>query len=127
MSAALLQSGSVVVAISYSGCNLELLQSIEIARRSGADVIGVTASGSPLAELSSVVLSVDVREDTDNYAPIKARIAHLSIIDVLAVGVALRRGPELLKRLDKAARSLKDKFVDIDQPEQDHAILSSRR
>jgi DNA-binding MurR/RpiR family transcriptional regulator len=33
-------------------------------------------------------------QDEDLYAPIKSRMAHLAIIDVLAVGVALSRGPD---------------------------------
>jgi RpiR family carbohydrate utilization transcriptional regulator len=33
-------------------------------------------------------------EDEDFYAPIKSRMAHLAIVDVLAVGVALSRGPD---------------------------------
>ncbi len=34
-------------------------------------------------------------QDEDFYAPIKSRLAPLAIVDVLAVGVALSRGPDL--------------------------------
>ncbi len=40
-----------------------------------------------------------------------SRIAHLAIIDVLAVGVALSRGPGLLARLEKAKQSLRERRV----------------
>jgi RpiR family carbohydrate utilization transcriptional regulator len=40
-----------------------------------------------------------------------SRIAHLVLIDVLAVGVALRRGPVLVQQLEKTKRSLRDKRV----------------
>ena len=48
-------------------------------------VIGMTASNSPLANLSSVVIDVDVPENTDEYMPMSSRIVHLVILDVLAV------------------------------------------
>lgn len=47
-----------------------------------------------LVQLSSVRLSMNSLEDEDFYAQIKSRMAHLAIIDVLAVGVALSWGPD---------------------------------
>ena len=109
--ATLLQSGDVVVAISGTGRTRDLLRSVEFARQAGADVVGITASGSPLAKLSTVALCADVEEDPDIYSPMTSRIAHLAIIDVLAVGVALSRGPGLLARLEKAKQSLRERRV----------------
>jgi RpiR family carbohydrate utilization transcriptional regulator len=40
-----------------------------------------------------------------------SRLAHLSIIDTLAVGLALKRGPDLLQQLERAKRSLREKRV----------------
>jgi RpiR family carbohydrate utilization transcriptional regulator len=56
-------------------------------------------------------LCADVEEDPDVYSPMTSRIAHLAIIDVLAVGVALSRGPGLLARLEKAKQSLRERRV----------------
>jgi RpiR family carbohydrate utilization transcriptional regulator len=74
-------------------------------------VVGITASNSPLAKLSTVALCADVEEDPDVYSPMTSRIAHLAIIDVLAVGVALSRGPGLLAQLEKAKQSLRERRV----------------
>jgi RpiR family carbohydrate utilization transcriptional regulator len=101
MSAAALGPEDVVVAISHTGRTKELLESVRLARQSGATVIGVTHPISPLAELCSIVIGVDVPENTDVYMPTMSRIAHLLVIDSLAVGVALRGGAQMAERLTK--------------------------
>ena len=111
MAATLLQAGDVVVAISNTGRTRDLLRSVEYALHAGASVVAITASGSPLARSSTVALCADVEEDPDIYSPMTSRIAHLAIIDVLAVGVALDRGPELLAQLEKAKQSLRERRV----------------
>jgi len=109
MSAAMLKPGDAVIAISNSGRTLDILRSVEIAREAGADVIGITHSKSPLAKHCSVCLFADTTEDQDLYTPMITRIVHLVIIDTLAVGVALKRGPELIDQLEKMKHSLKEK------------------
>ena len=109
MSASMLKPGDAVIAISNSGRTLDLIRSVEIARDSGADVIGITHSKSPMAKRCSVCLFADTLEDPDLYSPMITRIVHLVIIDVLAVGVALKRGPELIDQLEKMKRNLKEK------------------
>ncbi|NMG76902.1 transcriptional regulator HexR [Aromatoleum diolicum] len=111
MAATLLEEGDVVVAISASGRTPEVIRSCELAREVGAEVIAITASGSPLARIASVVLAADVPEDPDLYAPMTSRIAHLAIIDVLSVSVALASGPELIKRLERTKQTLRDKRI----------------
>ncbi|MCB1920400.1 MAG: SIS domain-containing protein [Candidatus Competibacteraceae bacterium] len=111
MAATLLQSGDVVMAISNTGRTRDVLRSVESALQAGAQVVAITASSSPLARLSTVALCADVEEDPDIYSPMTSRIAHLAIIDVLAVGVALSRRPELLAQLEKAKQSLRERRV----------------
>lgn len=111
MAATLLEEGDVVVAISASGRTPELIRACELARDAGAEVIAITASGSPLSRVANVVLAADVPEDPDVYAPMTSRIAHLAIIDVLSVSVALASGPELIKRLERTKQTLRDKRI----------------
>ena len=111
MAATLLQPGDVVVAISNTGRTRDVLRSVEYALHAGANVVAITASGSPLARSSTVALCADVEEDPDVYSPMTSRIAHLAIIDVLAVGVALSRGPGLLAQLEKAKQSLRERRI----------------
>lgn len=114
MSAAILPPGSVVVAISHTGRSVDLLRSAELALDAGARVISITAFGSPLAEKSTVALYADVSEDTDMFTPMISRIAHLTINDILAVGVALRRGPALTELLERTKRNLAEKRLQED-------------
>lgn len=107
MSAVACNTGDVVVIISYTGRTKDLVDIATLARAAGASVIGITAPGSPLAEQCSIVLSVEVPEDTDVYMPMTSRIVHLTVIDVLATGVTLKRGPDFLGHLKKIKDSLK--------------------
>ncbi|HEX9139446.1 MAG TPA: transcriptional regulator HexR [Steroidobacteraceae bacterium] len=111
MAATMLKPGDVVVAFSASGRTTDLLSSVDLARESGADVIGITALGAPLAARCTVAIEVVVDEDTDIYTPMTTRLVQLAIVDVLAVGVALRQGPQLLARLQRAKQSLHNKRV----------------
>ncbi|MAC45742.1 MAG: transcriptional regulator [Oceanospirillum sp.] len=106
MSAVTLTDTDVVVAISQTGRTKALLQSIQLVREAGANVIALCPSGSPLAELATIPLYIDVPEDTEIYTPMTSRIAHLVVIDVLAVGVAKMRGPKLAEHLKAVKRSL---------------------
>jgi RpiR family carbohydrate utilization transcriptional regulator len=111
MAATMLRPGDVVLAFSASGRTVDLISSVDLARESGADVIGITALGAPLAERCSVALELLIDEDTDIYTPMTTRLAQLTVIDTLVVGVALRQGPELLTRLQRARESLRSKRV----------------
>ena len=107
MSAASLNRGDVVFAISYTGRTKATIESAKIAKESGATVIGLTKEGSPLAEFCSIVLGVETIEDTEVYTPTVSRLVHLVIVDILATGVTLRRGPEFMEHLKKVKATLK--------------------
>jgi len=111
MAATVLKRGDAVIAISASGRTTDMLGSVEIALESGAEVIAITAGDSPLSRLATVTLYADVPEDPEIYAPMISRLAHLAIIDVLSVGVALALGPALVKRLERAKQTLRDKRI----------------
>jgi len=111
MSAAALGQGDVVVAISHTGRTRELLESAEVARRSSTTIIAITSAGSPLAALADVTIAVNVPEDTDLYTPMTSRMAHLAVVDVLALGVALRGGRGTADRLRRMKESLASKRV----------------
>jgi RpiR family carbohydrate utilization transcriptional regulator len=104
MSATMLKPGDCAVIFSNTGRSRDLLDVAEIARRKGATLIVITASGSPLAReaLSGpqhVLLAADHPEDADRYSPMVSRLLHLSIVDILTTGVALRLGSARLRPL----------------------------
>lgn len=113
MAATMLGPGDCAVVISNSGRSRDLIDAAEIARRKGATVIVITASGSPLAQMAlshhQVLLAADHPEDYDRYSPMVSRLLHLTIIDILTTGVALRLGPELRPMMQEIKRNLRAK------------------
>ena len=109
-SAALLDDRSVVVAISASGRNKDLLHSVGIASDAGAKIIAIAASGSPLAEIADIGITMAIEEDSDVFSPIKSRLAQMVVLDILVVGCAARGGTESLSRLRAARRAIDFKF-----------------
>jgi glucokinase len=90
MAAELLGKDDVVVAVSRSGAMADILQAVDLALAAGASVIAITTSNSPLAAKATVALAVDHAEDGTSYISMVSRILHLLMIDILAVGVAVR-------------------------------------
>lgn len=109
MAAALLEPGDCVVALSVSGRSPELLDSADVARAKGATVIALTASDSPLARAADLTIGIDPPEDTASFSPMLSRLLTLLVIDILTVGVALRLGPDAIRRMELAKQSLQDK------------------
>jgi glucokinase len=89
LAAGLLGPGDVVVAISTSGRLPELLEAVDAARATGADVIAITGSQSPLARRATVCLAVDHAEDSTHFLSMISRILQLLLIDIMAVGVSV--------------------------------------
>ncbi|WP_281663380.1 bifunctional transcriptional regulator/glucokinase [Paraburkholderia fungorum] len=90
-SAALLGKGDVIVAVSKSGRAPELLRVLDVAMQAGAKVIAITSSNTPLAKRATVALETDHIEIRESQLSMISRILHLVMIDILAVGVAIRR------------------------------------
>lgn len=110
MSAISLKEKDVVVAISQSGRTKALIQSVNLAREAGATVIGLVPRGTPLAALCDLPIHINVEEVEHVFTPVSSRIAHLVVIDVLAMGVARSSSEHLqdhLKRLNRSLRTLR--------------------
>jgi len=106
VAAVLLPGDAVVLVISNSGRTRSLLEVAALARRSGATVIAITRSNTPLAQAADLLLPADVQENPEVYAPMVARLVHLAIVDVLTVALALRKGPAALTRMEAAKATL---------------------
>ena len=91
LSANVLGPKDIAVFISGHGRIPELLEAADRARQRGATVLAITASQSPLARKADLALIVDHVEDVATQLPMVSRILHLLVIDILAVGVAMRR------------------------------------
>lgn len=100
-------TGDVIVLISYTGRTRETVEIAQQARNNGATVIAITTPDSPLADACTVVVGINAPEDTEVYMPMSSRIIHLTVIDILATGVTLKRGPDFLDHLKKIKESLR--------------------
>ncbi|MBM3388216.1 MAG: MurR/RpiR family transcriptional regulator [Betaproteobacteria bacterium] len=111
MSATMLSPGDCAVIISNSGRSRDLLDAEDIAHRKGATTILITASASPLAHMANghnrLLLAADHPEDHDRYSPMVSRLLHLTIVDILTTGVALRLGPDMRGSLQEIKRNLR--------------------
>ncbi len=114
MSAMSMQPGDVIVAISQSGRTKALLHSMEMVKQAGGIVIAIAPSGTPVINNATIPIVVDVEEDIEIYTPLSSRIAHLVVIDVLAIGVAQRKGEDLQDHLFKLKQGLRSLRI---QPE----------
>lgn len=106
MAAATLGPDDCVLAISHSGATRELLETVEIARESGATIVAITRPGSRLAELAHIVIGVSHEEMTAQYTPMTSRIVHLVVLDALTVALALLSQPSGQARLDRMTRAI---------------------
>lgn len=107
MSASSLKRGDVVIAFSYTGRARDVVEAAGVARRQGASVIAVTTPGTPLAVAASVPLLLPAIEDTEHFTPMISRLLQLVVVDILEIGVALRRGPSLFPHLRRMKESLR--------------------
>lgn len=92
MAAELLGPNDVAVFISSSGQPPELARAAGLALERGASVIAVTASQSPLSRRCTVCIAVEHDEDSATFVAMISRILHLLVVDMMSVGLTMRRG-----------------------------------
>lgn len=112
MAAAVLASQDVLVAVSNSGSSIEILDAAHIAKKNGARLIAITHPDSPLAHIADCVLATAVQEDANLYTPMVSRLLQLAVVDILAIGLALRLGETASLQLEKGKRSLRRRHVE---------------
>jgi glucokinase len=103
LAAGAVRPNDLVVINSGGGQVPELLAVADKARERGAVVVAITASQSPLARRVDLALIVDHREDVATQLPMVSRILHLLVIDILAVGVAMRRSVVPAPAIDESS------------------------
>ncbi|MEH6649607.1 MAG: SIS domain-containing protein [Motiliproteus sp.] len=107
IAAVTLSEGDAVVAISQTGRTKDLLHSAGLAMAQGAQVIALCPSGTPLAELATIPIHIDLEEDKDLSALMSSRVVQLVVVDVLAVGLTIKLGPGVIDHLKTIRRSLR--------------------
>ena len=110
--ASVLQRGDVAIGLSHSGATRDTVESLETARGAGATTICITnVMASPISKVADIKLYTSVEESDYRSGAMGSRIAQLSIIDVLFVGVAQRRFEETMEHLQKTRAAVRSKRI----------------
>jgi RpiR family carbohydrate utilization transcriptional regulator len=114
ITAASLTSRDVVLAISHVGRMPTLLDAVDVAREQGAKVIGITQPDTPLAQRSTISLTIVVPEDAVVRVGTEACLAGLILNEILMVGVGLLLGPAAIEGLMRIREVLSERGIDTD-------------
>jgi glucokinase len=92
--AQLLEAGSVALVFDVDGRSSELRDIVEILRERGVTVIALTLGQTGLARRADIAILIDHIEDVQTQLPMVSRILHLLVVDILAVGLAMRKSAQ---------------------------------
>jgi RpiR family carbohydrate utilization transcriptional regulator len=112
ISAASLDRRDVVLAISHVGRMPYLLDSVDVAREHKATIIAITQPGTPLATRADIMLPIVVPADPSMRVGTEAYLAQIAYLEILMVGVGLRRGAAALGQLERVRKVLQERGVD---------------
>jgi len=108
--ATLLGKGDVAIFVSNSGDTVEILDTLEIAKKNNVSTIAITRySKSELADKADILLGITTPEITMRSGAMGSRIAMLTIIDILFAGVASAEYKNVKKYLTKTHNILSSK------------------
>lgn len=107
MSASQLTEKDLVVLISHTGTNRDILHALEVAKEQGVPTIGITTlAKSPLSEGVDVPLYTVSKETDFRSEALSSRLAQLSIIDALYVNVSIGRKDLMQKSIKKMRKAI---------------------
>jgi DNA-binding MurR/RpiR family transcriptional regulator len=100
-SVALVGPGDVALGISHTGATSETIEFLSVAKDRGATTVALTNfPRSPIASVADHVLTTAARETTFRSGATASRIAQLTAIDALFVGIARRHYQDTLDALE---------------------------
>lgn len=107
-SAALLGEHDVAIAISHTGATVEPISALAEARRQGATTVAITNfPRSPISEAADLVLTTAARETTFRSGATASRLAQLTVIDCLFVGLAQLRYADSRQALESTREAVR--------------------
>ncbi|MEH1126898.1 MurR/RpiR family transcriptional regulator [Micromonospora sp. CPCC 206061] len=116
-SAALLGKGDIAIGISHTGTTSDVIEVLQQARAHGATTVALTNfPRSPITEVADFVLTTAARETTYRSGAMASRLAQLTVVDCLFVGVAARNRTKARRALEVTAEAV-----------QSHRVTSVRR
>lgn len=115
-SAALLDERDVAFGISHTGTTMDTIEAFSEAGRRGARTVALTNfPKSPIAKAADHVLTTAARETTFRSGAMASRLAQLTVIDCVFVGVAQRTYVETRMALDVTREAVSGRRVATDR------------
>ncbi|HTJ27856.1 MAG TPA: MurR/RpiR family transcriptional regulator [Candidatus Limnocylindria bacterium] len=110
MSSALLGPGDVAFGISHTGASRDVTDALNRAKSGGATTICIThRSSSPITKVSDIVLVTAAKQTAFRSDASSSRIAQLTIIDTLYVGVAHNNHDKAIDMIEKTREATASK------------------
>ncbi|MEV6635050.1 MurR/RpiR family transcriptional regulator [Actinoplanes sp. NPDC051470] len=111
-SAALLDERDVAFGISHTGTTVDTIEAFAEAGKHGARTVALTNfPKSPITRVADLVLTTAARETTFRSGAMASRLAQLTVIDCVFVGVAQRTYPETRAALDVTYEAVRGRHV----------------
>lgn len=107
MSVSQLTKNDLIVTISHSGSNLDMINLLNIAKENGTKSIAITSFAKcPVGEKADIHLNAISQETGYQLEAFASRIAHLTIIDTLYMSVILKRKELTSTSIQKMRRAV---------------------
>jgi DNA-binding MurR/RpiR family transcriptional regulator len=109
-SAALLDERDVAIGISHTGTTLDTMDAFAEAGRRGAQTVALTNfPKSPITRIADHVLTTAARETTFRSGAMASRLAQLTVVDCIFVGVAQRTYPATKAALEATYEAVRSR------------------
>jgi DNA-binding MurR/RpiR family transcriptional regulator len=109
-SAALLDDRDVAFGISHTGNTMDTIEVFAEAGRRGAKTVALTNfPKSPITRVADLVLTTAARETTFRSGAMASRLAQLTVIDCVFVGVAQRTYPQTRAALEATYEAVRSR------------------
>ena len=110
MSSSLLQPNDVALGISHTGASRDVTDALGRAKKNGATTICIThRSTSPITKVSDIILVTAAKQTAFRSETSSSRIAQLTIIDTLYVGVAHKNHARSLAMIERTREATASK------------------
>lgn len=115
-SAALLRPGDVAIGISHTGATADTVDALGEAKRQGATTVALTNfPRSPVARVADFVLTTAARETTFRSGATASRLAQLTVVDCMFVGVAQRTYEQTRTALTATREAVRERRIGPEQ------------
>jgi len=111
MAATTLAKGDVAVGISVSGSTKDTVDSLTLAKESGATIICITHHArSPITRMADIVLLIAGKEGPLHGGALSSKIAQLHVIDILCTALSMNIKDRALEYKEKTAKAVINKI-----------------